>query len=487
MPRPAWAPVLVTAAAVTGLLLAFAGRYGYNVDELYFRLLGERGWAWGYVDQPPLVPALVELSAGLFGDTPFGIRVPAALCAGGTVVLAALLTAELGGTRRAQLLCAFGSGTSFLVLSIGHVLVTSTVDLLAWGAILLCAVRALRRSQPRWWLLAGVLCGLALYAKYIMLLLPVSLVLALALAGPRTVFRDRNFLGGAGLAVLVGAPNLVYQLANDLPQLRMAQALGSSDGQLNWVLFLPWLPFMLGPLLTVVWVAGLVRLLRSPDWRPVRAVAVAAGIAVALALAGGGRPDYVGGLVLGLFAAGCVPLDDWLRGRGRAVLLTAGALVSVPLQLVLALPVLPEDGLGLAAVNNINAESIGWPRLVAQVGQAYRALPEAERARTTVLAHNIGESGALDRYGPEHGLPQYHSGHNELHRHGPPPEGADQAVAVGIPLARLNQDFAQCQVVSTVDNGVGLENAEQGVPITVCRGRKAPWAELWPHYHYLSG
>ena len=146
--RPAWWPVAGVAAGTVALLLATANRYGYGVDELYFRMLGERGPEWGYFDQPPLVPSLVRTSAELFGDSPTGIRVPAALCAAAVIVLGALICAELGGGRRAQTLTALGLGTSFLVLTIGHLMVTNTVDTVVWCTVPVraaCAAQARRR------------------------------------------------------------------------------------------------------------------------------------------------------------------------------------------------------------------------------------------------------------------------------------------------------------------------------------------------------
>ncbi|MFI0715456.1 glycosyltransferase family 39 protein [Streptomyces inhibens] len=483
--RPARRPAAVVAGAVTLVLLALSGRYGYNVDELYFRLLGEHGWAWGYTDQPPLVPALVHATAQVLGDSVWAIRVPAALCAGAVVMIGALITAELGGSRRAQTLSALGLGSSFLVLSVGHIMVTTTLDMLAWAAVLLFVLRALLRSEGKWWLWAGVVLGLALYAKYIVALLPVALLAGLALVGPRKVFRDRWLYAGIALALAIGSPNLIYQATHDFPQLQMADALGATDGPMNRVIFLPSLVILLGPVLTVVWVAGLVKLLRDPAWRPVRALAPAFVVGVALTIYGGGRPDYVGGFLIGLFAAGAVAADRWMgRRTSRRVLLCAGLAASAVLQVLMALPVLPQSS-PFVPLNNISLESVGWPRLAEQVRTAYEALPREQRERAVVLADNLGESGALDRYG--HGLPAVFSGHNELHKWGPPPERADVVVAVGVPRSRLAAGFTSCTVVGRVDNGVGVENAEQGRPITVCHGRKASWARLWPSYHYLSG
>ncbi|MFH8679405.1 ArnT family glycosyltransferase [Streptomyces lydicus] len=483
--RPAWRTAVGVASGVVVLLLAVSGRYGYNVDELYFRLLGEHGWAWGYTDQPPLVPAVVHATAQLLGDSVWAIRVPAALCAGAVVVLGTLITAELGGTRRAQTLAALGLGSSFLVLSVGHIMVTTTLDMLAWTALLLCVVRALLRGEDKWWLWAGAVLGLALYAKYIVALPAVALPVGLALAGPRTVFRSRGLYAGAALALVIGAPNLIYQVTHDFPQLRMAEALGATDGPMNRIIFVPSLVILLGPVLTVVWVAGLVKLVRDPAWRPVRALAPAFAVGVALTIYGGGRPDYVGGFLIGLFAAGAVAADRWMgQRRLRRGLLCAGLAASAVLQVLMALPVLPQNS-PFVPLNNISLESVGWPRLAERVRAAYDALPHEERARAVVLAGNLGESGALDRYG--HGLPAVYSGHNELHKWGPPPESADVVVAVGIERSRLDAGFRSCRVVGRIDNGVGVANAEQGKPVTVCHGRKDSWARLWPAYHYLSG
>ncbi|GCD42223.1 hypothetical protein GKJPGBOP_01881 [Streptomyces paromomycinus] len=483
--RPAWRPTAAVAGVVVVLLLAVSGRYGYNVDELYFRLLGERGWAWGYTDQPPLVPAVVHAASALLGDEVWAIRAPAALCGGAVVLLGALITAELGGTRRAQVLSALMLGSSFLVLSVGHIMVTTTLDLVAWSAALLFVLRALLRGQGKWWLAVGAVLGVALYAKYIVALLPVTLLIGLAVAGPRRAFRDRYLYAGAALALVIGSPNLVYQITHDFPQLQMADALAATDGPMNRIVFLPGLVLLVGPVLTVLWPAGLVKLWRDPAWRPVRALGLAFPLAVGLTLYGGGRPDYVGGFFVLLLAAGAVAADRWSAGRTvRRVLLTAGLALSAVAQVLMALPVLPPAS-PLSTLNNISLESVGWPRLADQVSRVYDGLSRRDRDRAAVLAGNLGESGALDRYGAD--LPRVYSGHNELHSWGPPPEHADVVVAVGVPRSRLEADFRSCVTAGRVDNGLDIENAEQGTEITVCRGRARPWDELWPAYHYLSG
>jgi len=46
--------------------------------------------------------------------------------------------------------------------------------------------------------------------------------------------------------------------------------------------------------------------------------------------------------------------------------------------------------------------------------------------------------------------------------------------------------FADCAVRARLDNGVDVDNEEQGLPIAVCTGPTAPWVTLWPRLHHLD-
>src|SRR5947209_17549935 len=105
----------------TGLVVALVGlaklalhmyagrRYGYFVDELYY-LACARHIDWGYVDQPPLIAAIVKIARAVLGGSLLAIRFPAALAGAGTAVLAGMIAREVGGTRFAQGLAALCVG-----------------------------------------------------------------------------------------------------------------------------------------------------------------------------------------------------------------------------------------------------------------------------------------------------------------------------------------------------------------------------------------
>jgi 4-amino-4-deoxy-L-arabinose transferase-like glycosyltransferase len=483
-PVPWW---WVGGAALVGcaLLLATASRYGYHRDELYFRMLPP---AWGYVDQPPLTPLLAKASILIFGDTPAGMRVPAVIAYAAFVVLVALTTRELGGGRAAQAFSAWSLGFAAFPLLAGHMLVTGTLDLLVWGAVLLFVARALLRAEPRWWLLAGAVVGVGLYNKLLVAMLLIGLAVGFLAVGPRSVLRSRHLWAGVGIALLIGAPNFIYQATHGLPQLTMAGALSENNADEVRIQVLPMQFVLLGPLVAAVWIAGMVALLRRAEWRPLRAVVVAYGVALALTLIGGGQIYYATGLQIFLLAAGWVPTVDWIRRaswRGPAVVATVGLHAAVGV--LTSAPVLPVTALAgspVAAINPTIGDQVGWPEYVRQIGAVWQALPPEDQARAVFVTGNYGEAGAIDRFGGEYGLPSVYSAQNELYYLGPPP--ADRTVVLLWSEGRgMLRAFDACEVKATLDHGYGVDNEEQGSMIAVCRLPEQGWAAVWPSLqHY---
>jgi 4-amino-4-deoxy-L-arabinose transferase-like glycosyltransferase len=68
----------------------FNSRYGYFRDEFNYLSSGEH-LAWGYVDQPPLIPFLAEISRVVLGDSLRAVRFIPALASSLLVVQTAVL------------------------------------------------------------------------------------------------------------------------------------------------------------------------------------------------------------------------------------------------------------------------------------------------------------------------------------------------------------------------------------------------------------
>lgn len=474
-------PVFAAAAAQGVLLTVFSAGYDYHRDELYYRMLRP---AWGYVDQPPMAPAIARMTLHL-ADAEWALRIPATLASALSVVVLAMITWRLGGGRTAQSLAAWGYATAMMPLMLGHVLFTSTIDLLLISLVVYALVVAVQ-GHNGWWVAAGLVVGLTTYNRWVIVIVVGGLVLGLLLLGPRRAFRTPwPYIGGV-VAVIVGLPNLLYQIQHGWPQLEMGAALGTHNAASVRSGFVLMLIVMLGPPLVAVWGTGIVWLLRS-DRRNVDGwLVVGFAVLLVFTFVGGAQPHYPVHLLSVIYAAGCVPVETWLSGhRFRQLLLICVVVINATVSIVLALPVIPLRMVGHTPVVHAGpmvADQIGWSQYVAQIARIYHDLPAP---RPPILASNYGEAGALARYGPTFGLPAPYSGHVALYDHRRLPEDTDAVVVVGGQLRRAATLFGSCTVLATLDNGLGVDNEEQGMPVALCEHPHNPDL-LWPALRHLE-
>jgi 4-amino-4-deoxy-L-arabinose transferase-like glycosyltransferase len=476
-PAVAWGPVGVVLAVQAVVLAALSGRYGFHRDELYFLAAGRR-LEWGYVDQPPLTPALARLATDVLGATPPGMRVVSTLCGMATALLVALAARELGGSRGAQVLAAAAVALGTFTLVVTHMLSTTTVDLVVWTALAVVLLRLTRTGDGRWWVVAGLVAGVGLLNKWLVLLLCAGWAVALLAVGPRRVLRSGWLAVGAAVALAVAAPSLVWQAANGWPQLALASGISESDGLENRLLLVPMQLAYLSPVLVPTLVAGVRRVWREPGLRWARAAVLVYPVVAAVALVLGGKPYYVVPPAFVLVAAGAEPTVRWLAGSAaRRRWAAVAAAVGVAVSAVVGLPVLPAAQLGpVLAMNGEAGEQVGWPELADTVAGAWSALPPGERTSAVLFTSNYGQAGAIDRYGPERGLPPAHSGHMSYADWGPPPESADGPVlVVGEAAAR----FSGCAPVATHRSPDGVDNDEDGTVVSRCAPPPS-WAAAWP-------
>jgi hypothetical protein len=440
-------PVLLVAGLMFAGLMAVSGAYGFHGDEMYYVVAG-RHPALGYVDQPPLTPLLSAASVALFGVSPTAVRLLPAIEMALVVVLVALITRDLGGSRRAQVLAAITAALSGY-LGAGHLDTTTEPDLLAWAIVLWLLVKLLAGGDRRLWLAVGIVAGIALENKDTILFLGAGLAVGLVLARRWDVVRSPWAWAAIGIALLIWAPNFAWQATNGWPQLTMAQAISQYAAD-NRSQIVPLLWLFTGPLLFPISAAGLVWMLRAREAGPWRAIAIAALVALALVVVTGGKA----GLLIVYLTLPILPVADFAKS---------------------SLPATVPD----------TANQIGWPKFVATVENVVAALPADERDHAVILTNDYSEASPLELMGV--GLPPIYSGHNSFWSWGPPPP--DRTVVVHVGDWRPtdpNQFFVGCHDVAYIDNGLGIMNGEQGKAVSVCTGLRAPWTTLWPELRTIS-
>ena len=491
LPQLALLPVLGIAAALAALLAAYAGRYGYHRDELYFLACG-RHLAWGYPDQPPFVPLVARLTSDLAPGSLVVLRLPSALAAGALVALTALLTRELGGGRGAQVLASAVIAVAPVVTGAEHLVSTTAFDLPAWALLCWLLVRILRTGDDRLWLAAGLVAGAGLLNTDLVAFLVFAVVAGLVIVGPRRHLRSPWFYAGGAVALAVWSPYLAWQAGHGWPELAVAHsiAIGLSGTSAPWWLILPEQLGLVAWYFAPVWIAGLVRLFRDPNVRWCRAVGVAYPVLAVAFMATGGKPYYLAGMFPVLLAAGAQPTVAWLtrgRARLRRGLVVAGLVLSLA-EFPITLPILPVSVVHdtpIVALNTDSGETIGWPAFVHEIAAVYSSLPVSQRPAATVLTSNYGEAGAVDRFGPADGLPAAYSGHMAFWYWGPPPAAATIAIVVGYPRSQLG--FCRSvQLAAFLNNHLDVNDNEQGAPVWICRQLRASWRAIWPSQRHFD-
>jgi len=487
--------------------LLLANRYGYFRDELYFLDCG-RHLDWGYVDHAPLIGLFAKAALLLGGSLP-ALRVFPAVAGAALVVLTILLARELGGGRYAQSLAGLAVLVAPIYLGIDSILSMNAFEPLFWMGAVYVLIRIIRTGNSRLWIAFGALVGVGLENKHSTIFFGFAVAVAV-LATPlrRELCKPWIYLG-AGVALLLFLPNLIWQAQHGFPtleDLRNVRAEGKNV-VLDPGAFLVQQILMMHPVLFPVWLSGLWFFLAGRG-KAFRALGWTYLALLAAFMALHGKFYYLAPAYPILLAGGATTiegcLERWAATRGRrwakaavAGVIAAAGILFAPMML----PILPpkrfvayQKMLGMqpskTEVNHVGplpqlfGDQFGWPELVADVARIHRALPDDERAKACIFAGNYGEAGAVNLFGPRYGLPTAISGHQTHFFWGP--RGCTGEVLIVLQRSRegLERVCASVEEAGRHEHPWGM--AEENGPIHVCRGLKTPPADLWPQVKHWN-
>ena len=391
------------------------------------------------------------------------------------VLVIASLAKHLGGTPRARILAAVCTAVAAVVLAVTHILSTTTFDLLAWVLVLWLVTRILQGADPRLWIAVGGVAGIGLLNKHLVLFLVISLAIGIVLGRRVDVLRSWWLVAGVALALVIWSPNLVWQATHGWPQLDMARAIADSDGAENRATLVPLQLLLLGPLLLPIWGSGLWWLARSSEARPLRPLAWTYPVLLVAVFVGAGKSYYVAPVLLVYLAAGCVVVDRWMKTSGRVMAVGALVAVSAVTSAIITLPLLPARDVGdspVAALNEDALETIGWPSAHRR-GRGHRTsrcLRRSSRPRSCSRPTTARQGRSTTSADPW-AFPTAYSGHNSYSDWGIPPDDAGPVVLIGYTQrGYVDAHWTGCEEAGRVDNGLGVDNEEQGAPMWVCAG-----------------
>lgn len=483
-------------------------RYGYFRDEFDYIACG-RHPAWGYVDQPPLLPILTRIFMGIFGDSLRSVRLLPALSSAALILLTGVVARELGGKRFAVALSALAVLVGPIYLSGGSLLTTNCdLEVVLWTGCLYFAILAAKHNDPRYWLWFGVVAGIGLEEKYSIVVLGVAVVAGLLLIlQTRFLLNKWMWLGGLA-ALFIFLPNLLWNIRNDWPFVQLMHNIRAEGRD---VVLSPWQFFSQQLLLThfvsaAFWIVGVIALLVAGRFKPYRFLGWAYLVAFAVFVILKGKNYYLAPIYPVYEAAGAIVIAEaidrfqqsWLKPAIIVLVLATGA-VFAPL----AMPILP-IGQFIPYMNRLPikvprseyeheriampqhyADQFGWNEIVEKTAEAWQKIPSADRSDCAIFGQDYGQAGAIDFLGAQYHLPNALSGDRTWWLWGPRGYSGNCMIILGDRRARLEQLFEHVEYLgNSAPNPYALETE---ISVNICRGAKfGTLADLWPqlkHWH----
>ena len=381
------------AAATFALHAAFAGRYDFFRDELYFIICGRRP-AFGYVDQPPLIPLVAALTQSL-GENLILLRLVAALGAAATVYITCAFARLAGGGRFAEAIAGIAVASAGLPLALATTLNTSTFEPFLWTLLAYLVALAVLLERPSTLLWAGSSPGSRSEMKYEIPFWIAALAIGLACTPMRAIFARREMLYGTAIALAVAAPSVVWQAGHGWPFAELLAAAPDKNAIAPapvWIFnqILNW-----NPVFALVWIGGVVLALQTPS---LRWLSVAFLSVTAMMLLLHGKEYYMAGGFPAMFAIGAVWIEHALWRPASRIAYVAAGLAIAALGAPMALPVLDppalvgymravhftptgdEKGFQSVMIEQLFADQLGWRDFERRIAAVYRALPAGDRA-----------------------------------------------------------------------------------------------------------
>jgi hypothetical protein len=447
------------------------------------------------VDQPPLIAGITWLALHLFGDSLLALRLLPAIAGAALVWLTAQLSKELGGGRFAQVLAALASACVPIYIIFEHWMTMNAFEPLIWTASAWCVARAINSGDARFWLWFGVLVGLGMENKYSIAFFACGVVLGLLLTRERKFLATRWIWIGAGTAIAIFLPNLIWLFRHNFPFLELMRNVRASGRNVVRapLPFIADQAFIMNPVLAPLWVGGVVFLVvgryRILAWTFVFVF----GAMMIL----GGKDYYVAPVYPIAFAGGAIAFESLTRTRmawSRAAYAAVLVIETVILAPMFAPVLSPEafiryqKAIGLAPpqverhrmgpLPQWFADEFGWEDMAREVARVYYSLPADERARTAIFGNDYAEAGAIDFYGPKYGLPPAICNHQSYWLWGPRDYTGEIMIVMGSDGRSDREHFKSVEVAGQV--GHPYARGDRHFPVLLCHGLVTDLRLFWP-------
>jgi hypothetical protein len=207
-----------------------------------------------------------------------------------------------------------------------------------------------------------------------------------------------------------------------------------------------------------------------------------------------GKAYYIGPIYPVLFAAGAAALGSAARATRFVLfgLISLFGLWALPFGLPILPPAMMARYAGELAPKTARmtnrgeylplpqdyADMLGWEEQVSAVAQVFNKLPPDKRSRASLMAANYGQAGALEFFGPRHGLRAKIWLPNNTTLWGPGSSPPEIVVSIGYTEETMRQFFGEVEPGTRFDHP-WMVTEERHAPIVVAEKPLPAFQEFW--------
>jgi hypothetical protein len=490
-------PIILSAAAFA-IQLTTNINYGIFTDELYYIACGNH-LQFGYVDHPAVAPLLARVSL-LLDNSLASLRFFPALSGSLTILLAALISRELGGSRFAAALSSSTILFGIVFWIMFGTLGVNAFDILFVTLTIYFFLKALESNSLKYWIAFGISAGVGLNTKLTMLSYGFSLLIGLICTDKRRLFLSKNIWIGGSIAFVMFLPFLFWQSEHNWPTLEFISNISSGKNlAVSPLMFIIQLAISINLFSFPLWIGGLLYLFIKQESTTKRVLAIASSVFLLILLFTDSKFYYALPAMPLLLSAGSTAFSGWTERPGRKwIRIPALVLPSILLLIMLpfGIPILAIETLGayaqkIGGTHNIRTErneSTGVPQyyadrfgcreLAQSIATVYQSLPDSDKLQCGILGAHYSDAGTVDYFGRDLGLPEAISRHNSYWLWGPKNYTGKIMIVVESPGANLYNQFlhSELKCIYRYPYGEGENRIRR---IFLCRDSKEPLPQLW--------
>lgn len=484
--------------------------YGYYPDELLYLDYTQHP-SFGYVTTPALIGLIAKIQVSIFGNSLTSIRIIPILTGIALIFITYQMTKTLKGGPFARFIAAFSILVAPGYLTINFALTPYTFELLLWTLVVYVCIYIFVTGKNNFWLLFGLLLGLALENFYLTGLYAFILIFSIGMIYGKKVLLKWQFIAGCFIAFILFLPNIAWQINGNFQTFEyLINKYNSHNGvSMNLYQLTVNEITMMNPITFPIWIAGFFSYFLDKQNKKFMFVGISFLLVYLVVYLFLGRIFYLAPLFPPLIAAGAVQIEKskTFKPPFTKTLLVLAFIFALILYAPAGLPILsPNSYKTYAKITHIKeikiwkdpegfmpqifANMFEWKELTNNVSHAYNKLTNEEKSQTAIIAGNYAEAGAINIYGPQYNLPKAISTHLDYYNWKPKNLDPKNLIIVGGINAQRNL-YVFCSSLTLVGNvyspyGLPFENQ----PILLCRDLKKPLNDIWPsikNWKYFLG